>query len=66
MTDCGRFAKLEHGKIDFTTAQTTYRSSAPVVCDIGYKLSGGNSVQCQADGNWSKTVTCEIVGKVNV
>ena len=63
-TDCGKNETIAHGQIDFTNADTTYGQSVPVTCDTGYKLFGGHTIQCLADGQWSKTVRCDIKGEV--
>ena len=63
-TDCGNNETIAHGQVDFTNADTTYGQSVPVTCDTGYELVGGHTIVCLADGQWSKTVRCDIKGEV--
>ena len=63
-TDCGNNATIAHGHIDFTNADTTFGQSVSVTCNTGYDLFGGHTIQCLADGSWSKTVSCVIKGEV--
>ena len=54
---------IPYGYANFTNALTTFGESVPVICLTGYELSGGSSVQCRANGEWSSKVTCERKGK---
>ena len=63
LPDCGRVATVANGSVDFSNALTTYGQSVPVSCNIGFRRIGGTSIECLADGTWSKTVNCELVGR---
>lgn len=55
---------IAHGSIDFSGGITTYGTAVAVTCDTGFTLSGGTKLECQHDGTWSDTVTCEIIGMI--
>ena len=55
---------ISNGYVNFTNELTTFGESIPVNCLTGYALSGGNSIECLANGEWRTTVTCERKGKV--
>ena len=61
--DCGKSLTIDNGQANFTNVLTTPGNSVPVICDLGYKLTGGTEIECQENGLWSQTVSCEIVGK---
>ena len=64
--DCGRSLIIANGQIDFNNVLTTAGNTVPVTCDVGYKLRGGSSIDCQEDGTWTQNVTCEIIGKIEL
>ena len=61
-SDCGSSETIDNGQANFTDALTTYGQLVPVICNLGYRLTGGTNIECLADGTWSKSVTCELVG----
>ena len=64
--DCGRDLTVTNGQVNFTNILTTAGNYVPLTCDIGYKPTGGTSIECLEDGTWSTVVTCEIIGeKIN-
>ena len=65
-TDCGKNVTIPNGQANFTNVQTTYKQSVPVNCVTGYELTGGTTIECLADGTWSKTTTCEIIGLYSI
>lgn len=60
--DCGRHKVIPNGYINFANTSTTYGQSVSVICNRGYILMGGTSIECLSDGSWSEAVSCEIVG----
>ena len=55
---------IANGTVDFTNASTTFGQFVPASCNIGFRRIGGTSIECLADGTWSKSVTCELVGRL--
>ena len=62
ISDCGSSVTIDNGQANFTDALTTYGQSVSVICNLGYRRTGGTKIECLADGTWSKSVTCELVG----
>ena len=62
ITDCGDLYTVANGIVEYGTLDTTYGSLVPIVCNTGFKLSGGTGTECLASGKWSTAVTCEIIG----
>lgn len=60
--DCGNTTTIENGTIDFSNKETTYGQVIPVSCDTGFEIMGRGFIECQKDGTWSTTTTCEIIG----
>lgn len=60
--DCGITATVVNGIVDFTNQQTTYGQVIPVTCNTGFEIMGRGFIECQSDGSWSNTTTCEIIG----
>ena len=56
--DCGRILTIPNGHVDLNNTTTTSGSVVPVVCDNGYELVGGSTVECREDGTWSDSVSC--------
>ena len=55
---------IVNGFVNFTNVLTTFGQTLPIVCNKGYKLSGGSIIRCEVDGEWTTTATCEIVGAI--
>ena len=60
--DFGSSVTIDNGQANFTDALTTYGQSVPVICNLGYRRTGGTNIEYTADGTWSKSVTCELGG----
>lgn len=60
--DCGNSATVANGTIDFSNKETTYGQVIPVSCNTGFEIMGRGFIECQKDGTWSTTTTCEIIG----
>ncbi|XP_053396463.1 sushi, von Willebrand factor type A, EGF and pentraxin domain-containing protein 1-like isoform X5 [Mercenaria mercenaria] len=59
VTDCGKPPQIMDGKFVLNKeTQTTFVSSATVVCDIGYTATSPK-ISCQANGSW-ENASCEI------
>ena len=53
--DCGDPGTPSNGQRSLSS--TTYNSVVTYTCDVGYILQGSNSRTCQADAQWSGSVT---------
>ena len=53
---------VRNGRVNLTNVLTTAGTEVPVMCNVGYELTGGTTLLCQENGTWSNTVTCEIIG----
>lgn len=63
ITDCGRLTRPQNGFVS-TPNGTTYGQVASFTCQTGYRVNGGDSLQCTQSGTWNGTVpTCLPVGK---
>ena len=60
--DCGQNVAVPNGLVDFTNKLTTYGQSVPVTCDRGYNITEETHIECLANGTWSRTSGCEIIG----
>ena len=60
--DCGNTTTIANAVIDFSNMKTTYRRTVPVTCRTGYEIVGRNFIECESNGSWSTTTTCEIIG----
>ena len=63
-SDCGTTMAIANGLVNFTNVMTTFGQTLPIVCNKGYKLSGGSSIRCEVDGEWKTTATCEIISAI--
>ena len=60
--DCSQPEALQNGTI--TGQSTVYPNVMQLSCDEGFILRGSEMIQCQTNGNWSKSSSfCE--GKVS-
>ena len=62
LVDCGNDYEITHGNADFSEQATTFNSKVPVACYEGFDIIGVDHITCQADGDWSKDVSCQIKG----
>ena len=53
--DCGEPQPLQNGSI--TGGSTVYPNVMHLSCDEGFILQGSSKIQCQTNGNWSKTLS---------
>jgi hypothetical protein len=61
-SDCGNLT-VENGNFNAPSG-TTYGETATQSCNIGYTISGEETVTCLESGNWSAVAAvCIIVGK---
>lgn len=60
LKDCGTKYDLENGKVDFTKRTTKYKSTIPVTCNTGYRVSGEESITCKSSGKWSVQTRCVL------
>ena len=63
-SDCGNSVTITNGFVNFTNVQTTFGQTVPILCNEGYRLSGGSSVKCETSGKWTTTAFCEITGTI--
>ena len=63
LSDCGATVTITNGFVNFTKVLTTFGQTLPIVCEKGYKHSGGSTIRCEADGEWKTTASCEIIGQ---
>ena len=57
--DCGPLSNLTNGQVSHT-AGTTFGQTATYSCNTGYNLVGDSIRMCQANGEWSGSVsTCQ-------
>lgn len=57
--DCGGSVTIANGLVDLSNIASTPGNVATVICDDGYKLIGGTGIECQENGTWSESITCE-------
>ena len=52
VVDCGSLEDPDNGQVDFSN--TTFESTANYTCNMGYRLSNGNTSRtCEATEEWS-------------
>ena len=54
VVNCGPLTNPDNGLVD-TFVGTIFGSTATYTCDTGYTLSGSQSRNCGADGNWTSS-----------
>ena len=61
-SDCGNVTAIANAVIDFADVETTFGRTISVTCKTGYEIMGTGFIECQRDGSWSVTTTCETLG----
>ncbi|XP_052791523.1 uncharacterized protein LOC128225651 [Mya arenaria] len=63
--DCGTIISNDHGHVIY--GNSTYLSSAVLVCDDGYVLNGNNTTSCLSNGSWSTiNADCYLIEIKNI
>ena len=63
-SDCGTSVTINNGFVNFTSVQTTFGQTVPILCNEGFELSGGSSLKCETNGKWTTTAACDITGTI--
>ncbi|CAG5134438.1 unnamed protein product, partial [Candidula unifasciata] len=60
IVQCPELTALTHGQI--LSVSTTFGSTASFVCNIGYRLTGAEVIECLSTGQWNESQpVCQIV-----
>ena len=61
LENCGAPPRVSYGQVS-STGQN-YGSKATYQCDTGYEMKGGDTITCEKNGKWSRSVPiCEQQG----
>lgn len=62
--DCGKGFVVKNGHVNFTGWTTIQGNRVSVLfCNMGYKLVGGNSIECLANGTWTDFISRHVRGR---